>query len=204
MILALDLATTTGWCAGDGSELPVLGTLKMPSTKEEVGPFLDVFFRWLHGKISELQTEAGIETEAGVYGPRSVDPKALVVIIEAPFLPKAKFDRATGVLHQAPTTIATTRKLQGLAGIAEMVCYQRHVLIEEANLASVKKALGGSTTRKTSEVDMMEAARKCGLAPKVHDEADAFGVWILAVRAYARRYQHIWDQKLYGARGALV
>lgn len=201
MLLALDLATTTGWCAGDGSVLPQLGTVRMPDTKEEVGPFLDYFFRWMHAKVTELQQEFEIETTPGVYGPRSVDRKALICVIEAPLLPKARIDTtpgANGRLIQAPTSIATTRKLQGLAGFAETVCFQRNVLIEEVHLQSVKKALGGSG--RADKPDMMAAAERCGLKPKVHDEADAFGVWICAMRAYARQYQHLWDQRLYGPR----
>ena len=60
---------------------------------------------------------------------------------------------------------------------------------------------GGSG--KAAKPDMMAAAKKCGLNPPTHDAADAFGVWVLMMRAYARQYQHQWDQRLYGGRGLL-
>lgn len=200
-LLCLDTATTTGFCHGTGAELPALGHVTMPSTGDDVGTFLDYFYRWLHAKITELQGEYDVDTNPGTFGPRSVDPKALIVVFEAPLLPKAKFDKEKNRLIQAPTNIATTRKLQGLAGVLEMVCIQRNVVCEEVYLQTVKAALGGGRAEKP---DMMHVAQKCGLAPKKHDEADAFGVFICAMRAYARQYQHMWDQRLYGGKGGLI
>ena len=200
-LLCFDLATTTGFCHGTGAELPALGHVTMPSSKEDVGQFLDYFFRWMHAKVTELQAEYDVEVTPGTYGDRSVHPNHLIVIIEAPILPKARYDSATNRLLQAPTSIATTRKLQGLAGVAEMVCVQRGLLIEEVFPSTVKAALGGGRAEKP---DMMHVAQKCGLSPKKHDEADAFGVWICAMRAYAKQYQHLWDQRLYGGKGGLI
>lgn len=208
MILALDLATTTGWCAGAGDETPALGHVRMPETKEEVGPFLDFFYRWLHLKITDLQADLGpdLELDPTPYGAKLRNPKDLIIVFEAPVLPRAQLyhDPVRGAqLKQAPVTISTTRKLQGLAGVAEMVAVQRGCLVEEVFNQTVKKHLGGSGDAK--KPDMMAAAERCGLKPKVHDEADAFGVWICAMRAYARQFQHLWDQRLYGPRaGGLV
>lgn len=200
MLLALDLATTTGWCAGDGSSLPSLGSVTMPKTGEENGPYFDFFFRWMHAKISELQAEFEVETEPGDFGPRSVDRKALICAIEAPMLPAARYNSEKNKWEKT-TNLATTRKLQGLAGFAETICYQRNVLCEEVYASQVKSAIGGSG--KAAKPDMMAAAKKCGLNPPTHDAADAFGVWVLMMRAYARQYQHQWDQRLYGGRGLL-
>jgi len=149
----------------------------MPDTKEEVGPFLDFFYKWFATKLDEYQ------------------PK--VVTFEAPFLPKARIDEH-GHLKQAPTSMAVTRKLQGLAGVCEMVCFQKGIDVYEVNLGSVKSAMGGQ--RGAGKPDIMAAAKRCGMDPKNFDEADAFGVWIVTVRHYAKQYQHIWDQRLYGGR----
>jgi hypothetical protein len=195
-LLALDLATSTGWCSGSGEKSPELGSFNMPSTGEEVGPFLDFFYRWLNAKLTELLEDLELATVPGPFGPKPANAADLMVIMEAPLLPRAKIDE-TGTLRQAPTSIATTRKLQGLAGVCEMVCYQRGVDIREVNLQTVKKELGGGGGGKP---DMMAAAKRCGLNPKVFDEADAFGVWIVGVRHYARQFQQIWDQRLYGGR----
>jgi Holliday junction resolvasome RuvABC endonuclease subunit len=177
MIFALDLATQTGWCAGSGEQSPELGSFKMPDTKEEIGPFLDYFFKKMNKLFDEYQPS--------------------VVVFEAPFLPRAKIDE-DGHLRQAPTTVATLRKLQGLAGVLEMVCYQRTLDVYEVNLGSVKSAMGGN--RGAGKPDIMAAAKRCGMDPKNYDEADAFGVWIVAMRHHAKQFQQIWDQRLYGGR----
>jgi len=39
-LLAFDLATNTGWAAGDGSKLPVIGHFRLPATGHDVGRFL--------------------------------------------------------------------------------------------------------------------------------------------------------------------
>ena len=64
--------------------------------------------------------------------------------------------------------------------------------------STIKKGLGGFGG--ADKDDMMAAAKRAGMHPKVHDEADAFGMWIVVMRTYAKQYQHIWDQRLYGNR----
>lgn len=198
MLLALDLATTTGWCLGRGDVLPVLGSCKMPDSKEDVGTFLDFWFRRLHLLITDSQAEAGLDCHPSPYGARCDNPKDLRVCFEAPMEPRAKLDPRPGMegrILQPPTSEATRRKLKGLAGVTEMVCVQRNCVVEEVNVQTVKAAMGSGRNEKP---DMMAACQRVGLRPKVHDEADAFAIWILMMRAYARQYQHLWDQKLYG------
>lgn len=198
--LALDLATSTGWCHGDGSSDPSLGTLTLKNTGEDLGPFGDQFFRWLHAKLTDIMDEGELETEPGSYGKRLKDPTGLLVTLEAPILPAAKFDPKTGRM-KATTNPATTRKLQGLAFLVETVCFQRNVTCEETYISTVKKALGGSGN--ANKVDMMAAAQGCGLKPPTHDAADAFGIWLLQVREYAPEYRAIWDKRLYKSFGAM-
>lgn len=190
--LALDLATVTGWCYGAGGEPPALGTVTMPSTGEEIGPFLDHFFRWLHAKITEVQEEYELETIPGPFGARCKDPKALVACIEAPILLRDKWDPIKRKMV-AQTNIVTTRKLQGLAGVAEMVFLQRGVPCSEVNVASVKKVMGSGGNTKP---DMMAAAKRAGLNPKDHNAADAFGVWVLMLFHYDKNHFMAWDQKI--------
>lgn len=94
-------------------------------------------------------------------------------------------------------SIASTRKTQGLAGVLEMVCYRRNVEVREVAPASVKKALTGNGRAKKPE--MVAAARAYGLPIKFHDEADALGVWLAAVRKrrpeYAARFDPINFQR---------
>lgn len=199
-LFTLDLATSTGFCSGSGEKSPELGSVRMPDTKEDVGSFLDFFYRWFNAKLTEVMEDLDLETVPGLFGPKPADPLAFMVVFEAPMLPKAKIDE-TGTLRQAPTNLATTRKLQGLAGVAEMVCIQRGVEVREVFIQTIKKELGG--TGSAGKPDMMAAAKRCGMDPKTFDEADAFGVWLVAVRHYARQFQQVWDQRLYGGRGLL-
>lgn len=165
MILAFDCATCTGWCAGDGSTVPVVGNVTMPKGGEP-GPFLDFWDRWLQRHLDEI--------------------KPTVVVFEAPILPRE-------------TTVATVRKLVGLADFLEVACFRRKIDCQETTTSHVKKVLTGNG--KAEKPDMLRVARKCGVEAKTYDEADAFGVWIAAVHHHARQYQPSWDAKLYAGRG---
>lgn len=55
MILALDLATNTGVCAGAGDTLPSLRRVRLPSTGEDVGRFLVAFEDWLRPLVEEVE-----------------------------------------------------------------------------------------------------------------------------------------------------
>lgn len=181
MLLALDLATNTGWCAGSGAEAPELGSVRMPDTGEEIGPFASFFAKWFAHQLRELQPT--------------------IVGFEAPLLPRAKID-ANGYLVQAPTTDATQTKLKGLKWEVERQCYDAHIDCRETFGATVKKELSGRGDSK--KPDMMLAAKRCGLAPRNFDEADAFGVWLVMVRYHAKQHLPLWDQLRYGDRpGAL-
>lgn len=185
MILGLDIATSTGWCMGTGAEAPALGSITMPSTGEEVGPFLEFFERWFQGKLETLiQAAAAAGTKP-------------LVVFEAPMLPKARFDRAAGKLIPAPTNITTTRKLQSLSGLCELLCHKRQVPVREEFLQSVKSGLAGKGN--ADKLDMMRAAKRAGMNPANFDEADAFGVWLVGgVRKYAKKHAPMWDRIMAG------
>lgn len=159
-VLALDLATQTGFCHGpaDTGEVPTLGHVRMPSTGPDVGRFLCAWQDWLEPAV------------------REVEPT--LIVIEAPIL-------------AGQTQIATTRKLQGMAGVAEMVAHRLRIEIAEVSTSQVKKALTGSGRAEKS--DMIAACRHYGLAPQTSDEADAFGVWLCAVRLRHPKLAGLWD-----------
>lgn len=48
LILALDLATATGWACGAPGDNPRFGTKRMPQTGDEIGRFLVHFEDWLN------------------------------------------------------------------------------------------------------------------------------------------------------------
>lgn len=190
MIWALDLATQTGHCLGDGSKDPILGGVRMPDTGEDVGPFLDFFEKWMTRRVNVLLDAAAAAGSAPLIG------------MEAPVLPRGKFNIKTGRYEEAKTTITTQRKLQGLAGIAEMVAYRAKVPIREMANSTIKKELAGHGHAEKS--DMMIAAQRMGLKPRTNDEADAFGVWLVMVRFYAKQWAAGWDQRLHSSRGAMI
>ena len=54
-ILALDLATNTGWCAGQPAEPnPRFGHFTIPPTQDDVGRFGIIFEDWLNETIDDL------------------------------------------------------------------------------------------------------------------------------------------------------
>lgn len=155
MILALDLATKTGVCAGTGEHLPVLSHVHLPPTGEDVGRFLCLF---------EDELKPIVEST----GPT-------LIVYESPLL-------------GGDTQISIRRKLLGLAGVTEMIAHREGIEVAEIAATSVKKALTGHGNAKKPA--MIAACRAYGLDPLVYrqngddasDEADAFGIWLAAVR----------------------
>jgi hypothetical protein len=167
MLLALDIATNTGACWGRGDELPALCSFRLPSTGEDVGRFLCAYEDQLRGLIGQVEPTR--------------------IIFEAPVLPRAKFNKTTKRV-EGGVSLMTTRKLQGLAGVTEMVAHREGLDCREVQPAEAKQALTGKGNAKKPE--MVRACRAFGLDPKTYfadgdlasDEADAFGVWLCIVR----------------------
>lgn len=163
MLLGLDLATSTGFCFGDGLSTPVVGSERMPSTGEEVGPFLDHFDRWLRVKLETVRPD--------------------LVGFEAP------------ILSGRGTHIMTSRKLQGLAGLVEMQCHRFGIEVQEVGLQTVKRELTGHG--RAEKHQMKAAARAFGITlsegHESEDEADAFGVWLVALRCNRPHLAGRWE-----------
>jgi Holliday junction resolvasome RuvABC endonuclease subunit len=112
-----------------------------------------------------------------------VEPE--LVVIEAPILGR----------H---STLVATRKTHALAGVTEMVCHKLGVACGEVAPATVKKVMCGFGTAGKDE--MIEAARGYGLTITCSDEADAFGVWVAAVRRRRPQWADRWTPLRLGAR----
>jgi len=224
MILALDLATSTGFAFGDGANTPVVATLRMPSVdKEDVGGFLAFFAKWYAAKLDALLAPVVAENSAraerneaatNTHGPNAPQEEELVllVIFEAPVLPPPQVEQVRGKWKaKQQTNIYTTRKLQGLAALAELLPYQLKELgwpieCREVPLQTVKKELGGSG--RAEKADMIFAARRAGIdisaGPEGEDEADAFGVWLVGLKHHAPQHFPRWLARINGGRGSLV
>lgn len=97
------------------------------------------------------------------------------------------------ILFEAPilaarATPSVTRKLHALAGLTEMVALKAKVECCEAYPVTIKKALTGNG--RATKDDMVRAACAYGLPVTLSDEADAFGLWLHAVRL--RHSSHAW------------
>jgi Holliday junction resolvasome RuvABC endonuclease subunit len=184
MILALDIATTTGWCVGAGDRDPVIGHVALPVGHDGVrGPKFSAFRAWLLKILSDWQPE--------------------VVIFEAPILPKPFFDKKSRKWIW-PTSIEVTTVLQGLAAIVELECHDRGIFICQAEPSEVKKELTGNG-KADKPVMVRVAERVLGRKMAVHDEADAFGVWLIGLRHYAPQFRPEWDKRIWGrGRGGLL
>lgn len=104
--------------------------------------------------------------------------KPTLIAFEAPVLPRM-------------TSLRTTRALQGLVAHTEEIAHRRSIDCREVNVVDVKRGLTGMGNAK--KADMVAVARQYGLDPAVHDEADAFAVWLCAIRQLRPQHAHQWD-----------
>src|SRR5258708_24756479 len=145
MYLALDLATNTGACWGEGDVLPTLDSHRMPSTGDDVGRFLCAYEDWLRPMLDQV-------------GPSRI-------VFEAPVLPRAKYN-AIKKRVEGGVSLITTRKLQGLAGVTEMIAHRVGLPCHEVQPAEVKQALTGKGNAQKHE--MVAACRALGRKPATY------------------------------------
>lgn len=158
-VLALDLATVTGWAVGDadhppaptpleksgGADTPayVSGSHRVAPPNTGIGQFLSRFDLWLSDNIT-------------VHNPS-------LVVFEAP------------IIFAGKTSVDTARKLMCLAGHVELVCYRREVRCLEGHIGQVKKhATGNGMADKSA----MTAAAVRRFGP-VADDNEADALWLL-------------------------
>jgi len=156
-ILALDLATRTGWAyapAGTVVFWPVTAmearTHKAYTTQvrggtvafdqPDLGMAYRAFGQWLEAKLTVLKPD--------------------LVGFEAPMVQHSSQQAA--------------RKLLGLAAVCEYVCVTRDTRIVEVHLGTVKKSFTGHGSAK--KPDMIAEARARGFTPKDDNHADAIAV----------------------------
>jgi Holliday junction resolvasome RuvABC endonuclease subunit len=128
------------------------------------------------------------------------EPAALV--FEAPILVhKSKWSKRNDRLEDVARTLA-------MCGHVEWLCRSRGIVYESVDLRAIKSELAGFA--RADKTDMVAAAEKIGLplpaSPKRarEDAADAFGAWLLLLRAKNRSLSARFDSLLWGRRGALL
>lgn len=160
-ILALDVATTTGWAFGDAGDKPQHGTFKLPATGEDLGRYGYLYVQWLVAKLREL-------------GPKEI-------VFEETILPMPRFDNRAGMFTRA-TNILTLRKLYGLAFVTEVVATMEGVPCSQMPAAEWRRLFLGQHYPKKAKRDELKRAavavcRLHGWEPNSTDDADALGIW---------------------------
>ncbi len=194
MILSLDLASRlSGWCAGSGDGVPQVGEWVFPDIRDadgqcDYGLLLVTLENYLDGAF------------------RTFSPDA--VGYEAPLLiPRGR----RGADHDNERTFGDTlgklRLLYPLGPFVEWYCRRiAKVPCHEVTVGDIKAEVTGD--RYAEKDELVQIARRCGLVLPAgegeKDAADAWGGWLILLRAYAPEFSAQWDSKLWTSRGALL
>ena len=183
-LLALDIASRTGWAAGPvpGTAMarpgelgsgpvakPASGWFDLPKRKDDLGAPLSAFVRTI---------EALIETRA-----------VSRIVFEAPILPRPTVE---GGQVRVSTNLMTARRLYAMAGLVEWIGYRQKIGYVEAHQQKWRKAfLGRGAGFSKAGLDpkraCVAACRAMGWEVADHNEADALGVWFYHANAIAGR-----------------
>lgn len=158
-ILALDIATTTGWAEGLPGDRPVSGSIRLAQPGSSHGAIYGAMLAFLGARLSAFRYRA--------------------VVFEAPLDPRWK---------GAMTNTNTARVLLGLPAVAEAVAHQTgHYNVREVTSREVRKHMLGITPKAAVAKPLVVAkARELGFAPKDDNEADALLIWHYARDVLAR------------------
>lgn len=188
MLLGLDLASRlTGWCAGTGAEVPECGAWAFPKIDGDYGLLLatlDDYLNVAHRRFGF--TSVAYEAPILIPRQRGVDPRHT---------------------HGFGDTLAKLRLLYPLGAFVEYWCRRHEVECFEVTVAEIKKEVTGN--RFGDKSDIIDIAEKCGLqlpsaSKGADDAADAFGAWLLLLRATDKNLSAAWDRKIWTPRGALL
>lgn len=194
IICTFDLATQSGRCYGRPDSTPVADAVRAPVTGDDYGAFGKFYWSVFNQTLDQLQ--ARLEPE-----------ERILVAYERPILPMPRLDKKTGRMT-GQTSLETTRKLHSLGVLLETVCairVEQGALIDvrEAHVASIKNELAGSG--KADKAAMVFVARRAGIAlpsgSEAMDAADAFGLFLLAVRMWAPEHSPAWDRRIHSGAG---
>jgi hypothetical protein len=150
MILALDLATVTGWAFGNPGEQPVFGSIRFGKTSPTHGEIAAAAIEWMIGKLDEV--------------------KPHLIVFEQPLPPNF-----TG----GHTTLNTSMVLMGLPFLLSGIAYKLGIFnVTSATVSQVRNCFLGENL-KSAQAEKLTLARcqHLGWAPKDHNEADALALW---------------------------
>lgn len=152
-VLALDLATTFGWCEGVPGEKPIFGEQRFAPAGADSSAVFAGAIKWVAERCSAF--------------------KPSILIYEAPLDPR----------HLGPkTTRDTALRLIGLPACVEGTAYLSGVYdIREARADDVRSFLLGTRPKKADAKRMvMDRLKLLGHEVKGDNEADALAIWLYA------------------------
>jgi len=167
-ILALDLATNTGWCEGIPGEKPTFGSVRLAYSGGTNPEAYETLFKFMSDRFALTRYQ--------------------MVIFEAPQSPS----------HMAGHSNAKTfRRLYGLVEMAEWVAHMHGYFggrVREANVHDVRKNLLGARPPKgEAKKAVVGRLRGLGFDVKDDDAADAVAVWLYASALVDRKLAHATD-----------
>lgn len=112
---------------------------------------------------------------------KSEPPRALY--FEAPFVPRASYNKKTKVFIDAKTTPATVRKLHGYPAVVEMLCDQYGIPVYEAHSGEHRRHFMGVGGGKRDEIKrrIVERCLNLGIPVDNDDEAEAISILFLGL-----------------------
>jgi hypothetical protein len=151
-VLALDLATTTGWAYGEPGALPIFGHIRFGKPGDPHGQTLRAFRTWLEDN----------------WGSSKARMRPALIVYESPAVP---------AFMGKKTNINTTRLLMGFAEHTEEWCYNRFEL-HEATTSQVRcHFIGNNPKSHIAKPQVYDRCHDLGWMCATHDESDACALW---------------------------
>lgn len=150
MILALDLATVTGWACGLPGERPLSGSVRFGKSSPTHGEIAANAIAWMLGKLDDL--------------------KPTVIVYEQPLPPNF-----TG----GNTTLNTSMVLMGLPFLLSGIAYKLGIFnVASARVSDVRTFfLGGNLKSAEAAKLTLQRCISLGFDPGDDNEADALALW---------------------------
>ena len=171
-LLALDVATTTGWAYGAPGARPVWGHFRAGARGAAAGEVLALFRAWLEERCTAWRPSW--------------------IAFEAPYVPRvtpARIRTATGHVigtlpsAGAPIDINVLRRLIAMCGQVELVAHEHGIHCREAasnvicRFFTGRGGWGGRANKKAATQKMCAVYGWPGVS---EDEADALALWVYA------------------------
>ena len=171
LILALDIATTTGVCEGRAGDVPKFYTVKFAKEGDEHEDAFERALRWIADRLAVNRPD--------------------VIVVEAPINPAAflgKYDEETGRMGMTSNP-ETTIRLMGLWATIAAAAKVKGITYRRARVQTVRKSFLGHGNLKGAEAKRraMEMCKLLGWSPNNRDESDAGCVWFWTCQHFAPR-----------------